>query len=71
MGRVRKPVRISELSEPQPDVAVLRSRADEYGDAHPGPKDVLLLIEVADTPFDKERGKTVAVNAILGKKSKR
>lgn len=39
------------------EAGILRPRADEYGEAHPGPKDVLLLIEVADTSIDKDRGK--------------
>lgn len=54
---IQNPLRISELSEPQPDVAILKPRSDRYRDAHPGPKDVLLLIEVADTSLDKDRGK--------------
>jgi len=52
---VQNPIRLSELSEPQPDVAVLRPRSDWYASGHPGPEDVLLLIEVADTTgrFDR------------------
>jgi Uma2 family endonuclease len=52
---VQNPVRLSELSEPEPDVAVLRPRADQYADAHPGPGEVLLIIEVADTTVDFDR----------------
>jgi Uma2 family endonuclease len=47
--RVQSPVRLGERSEPQPDLAVLRPRPDFYASAHPGPPDVLLLVEVADT----------------------
>ena len=52
----QNPVRLGEYSEPQPDLSVLRAREDFYADAHPGPADVLLLIEVADTSvrFDRE-----------------
>jgi len=46
---VQNPVVLSDLSEPQPDLAVLRPRADFYGAGHPWPTDVLLVIEVADT----------------------
>jgi len=42
-------------SEPQPDVAVLKPRADDYETGAPGPGDVLLLIEVADTSLDFDR----------------
>lgn len=53
---VRSPVRLGDRSEPQPDLAVLRYREDFYASAHPGPADILLLIEVADTTvgFDRE-----------------
>lgn len=45
----QNPLRLDDTSEPEPDIAILRSRADFYTTAHPGPTDVLLLIEVADT----------------------
>ena len=53
---VQNPVRLSDLSEPQPDFAVLRPRQGAYADRHPGPADILLLIEVADTslPVDEQ-----------------
>jgi Uma2 family endonuclease len=47
--RVQSPVRLGERSEPQPDLALLRPRADFYAAAHPGPADVLLVVEVTDT----------------------
>jgi Uma2 family endonuclease len=53
--RVQNPVRLSEHSEPLPDLALLRPRDDFYATAHPGPADVLLLIEVADTSVDYDR----------------
>jgi Uma2 family endonuclease len=46
---VQNPVALDEHTEVQPDVAVLRMRADLYGVSHPRPRDVLLIIEVADT----------------------
>ncbi len=42
-------VRLSDFTEVQPDVAVLRHRADDYAAANPGPQDVLLIVEVAET----------------------
>ncbi len=41
--------------EPQPDVLLLRRRDDFYESALPGPADVLLLIEVADTSLEYDR----------------
>ena len=45
----------TEDSEPQPDVALLRPRADFYTRAHPEAHDVYLVIEVADTSVEKDR----------------
>jgi len=47
--RTQNPVFLSLHSEPQPDIALLRPRADFYRSAHPTPADVLLIVEVADT----------------------
>lgn len=49
------PLRLSDSSEPEPDLMPLRPRADFYAAQHPGPGDVLLLIEVADTSLDYDR----------------
>ncbi|HZP81575.1 MAG TPA: Uma2 family endonuclease [Chthonomonadaceae bacterium] len=38
-----------EYDEPEPDVAVSAQPYTHYVDRHPGPKDLLLLIEVSDT----------------------
>ncbi len=46
---VQNPVRLDDLSEPQPDIALLRPRRDDYAGAHPTPGDILLLVEVGDT----------------------
>jgi hypothetical protein len=45
----QNPITLSDDTEPQPDIVLLRPRADRYleDDAHPA--DVLLLVEVADT----------------------
>jgi len=50
------PLRLSDLSEPEPDLMLLKPRPDFYGSAHPSAADVLLLIEVADTSarYDRE-----------------
>lgn len=53
---VQNPVRLSDLSEPQPDVAVLHDRANFYAEAPPGPGDVVVLVEVADTTPAFDRG---------------
>jgi Uma2 family endonuclease len=53
--RVQNPIRLDRYSEPQTDLALLRPRDDFYARAHPGPGDVLLVIEVAhkSAPVDR------------------
>jgi hypothetical protein len=45
----QNPIVLGPRSAPQPDLALLQPRADFYEAAHPGPADVILLVEVADT----------------------
>jgi Uma2 family endonuclease len=49
MVRQRLPVHLSDDSEPEPDIALVRPRADYYRLRHPTAADVLLLVEVSDT----------------------
>ena len=46
---VQAPLVLSDRSVPQPDIALLRPRADDYMGAHPQASDVLLVVEVSDT----------------------
>ncbi len=64
--RVQGPIRLSEHSEPQPDLALLKPRPDFYAQAHPGPADVLLLIEVAETSSDSDRDVKLPLYARAG-----
>lgn len=41
-------IRLDANSEPQPDIALLRPRADQYRSELPTPADILLLAEVAE-----------------------
>ncbi len=54
---VQHPAVVSDRSVPQPDLALLAARSDDYATAHPRPADVLLLVEVSDTTlrFDLHR----------------
>jgi len=52
---VQNPVRLPPHSEPQPDVAILNPPAGDATSAVPGPEDVLLIIEVADTTLVYDR----------------
>jgi len=52
---VQAPIRLGDFSEPQPDMVIARPRADFYRGAHPGPADILLLIEIADSSLLYDR----------------
>ena len=52
---VQDPITLSD-GEPEPDGAVVRGRIEDYAAAHPGPADVELVIEVADTSLARDRG---------------
>ena len=43
-------------SEPEPDVAVVRGSSDDYADRHPGPGDVALVVEIADSSLGRDQG---------------
>ncbi len=52
---IQNPVRLSSDGEPEPDLALARPRADRYAGSHPGPEDLFLIIEVADTTLGYDR----------------
>ena len=51
----QNPLTILPDSEPEPDIILLRHRADFYAAELPGPDDVALLVEVADTSLRYDR----------------
>jgi Uma2 family endonuclease len=44
-----------DTSEPEPDIAVVRGQVDDYPDRHPGPMDLALVVEVADSTLATDR----------------
>ncbi len=53
--RTQGSIALNDRSMPQPDLVLLRERADFYTSQRVGPDDVLLLIEVSDTTADYDR----------------
>lgn len=64
--RVQGPVRLSDISEPQPDLSLLRRREQFYLDRHPQPRDILLAVEVSDTTLRFDRTTKVPLYARSG-----
>jgi Uma2 family endonuclease len=53
--RIQNPIFIDDINEPQPDVTLLKLRVYREQEQHPGPDDILLLIEVADATVRFDR----------------
>lgn len=64
--RVQGPVRLSDRSEPEPDIALLVPRDDFYAERHPEPDDVVLLVEVADASRQFDRTVKLPLYASAG-----
>ena len=63
---VQNPIILNNLSEPQPDIALLKPRADFYESGHPQPQDIFLLIEVADSSLEYDRDVKIPLYASSG-----
>jgi len=63
---VHDPVVVTDWSVPQPDLALLKPRDDDYSRSHPVAADVLLAIEVADTTLNFDVGTKAPLYARCG-----
>ena len=64
--RDQKPLALGEYDEPEPDLAVVRPRADFYLEGLPGAADVLLLGDVAETSLVYDQSTKAALYAAAG-----
>ena len=64
--RVQLPLRLSLHSEPEPDVCIVKPRLDRYGSHHPGPDDVLLVLEISDSTLRYDRDVKLPIYAAAG-----
>ncbi len=51
----QSPITLAPLSEPEPDLVIVKPRPDFYAEAHPVPDDLFWLIEVSDAMLEKDR----------------
>lgn len=65
---VQNPVVLDDRSEPRPDLALLKPRADRYANGHAAPDEILLLVEVSDSSFTLtyDRGRKASYYARSG-----
>lgn len=61
---IQNPVHLDRYGEVYPDAVIVRNR--RYIDAHPAPKDVLLIIEVSDSTLGYDRGTKIPRYAAHG-----
>jgi len=64
--RTQLPVTIKPHNEPEPDAAFIVGRAEDYRSRHPGPKDALCIVEVADSSLQYDRTVKLRVYAGAG-----
>ncbi len=53
--RSQEPITLED-GEPEPDGAIVRGQIEDYAAAHPTPRDVGAVVEVADTSLERDRG---------------
>lgn len=46
---------LGEMTQPEPDILVARGSNEDYQERHPGPEDILLVVEVADRTLRADR----------------
>lgn len=60
------PVMLNEFSVPEPDLSIVRGANDDYMEDHPGPGDLPLVIEVADSSVSTDRSTKQRLYASAG-----
>lgn len=64
--RVQSSIALGQYGEPEPDLTLLRRRADFYAESDELPEDVLLVVEVADTSESYDRRTKAPLYARFG-----
>ena len=64
--QVQGSVRLDRFREPQPDLVLLRPQPDFYASRLPGPSDILLIIEIAESSLDYDREVKAGIYAQSG-----
>ena len=63
---VQDPAQLDDYSEPEPDIMLLKPSGDFYGERHPRPEDVFLLVEIADTSLERDQEEKLPAYASSG-----
>lgn len=63
--RFNGPITLTD-SEPEPDIAIVRLPESLYGNRHPGPEDILWLVEIAKSSLKKDLETKLEIYAVAG-----
>jgi len=66
LARDQRPLDLEPYDAPEPDVALVRPRADEYATAHPAAAAVLVVVAVADSTLLTDRRVKLPAYAAVG-----
>lgn len=64
--RLQNPISIQPNNEPEPDIVIARGKPGDYREDHPQAKDVLLVVEVADSSLSFDRKTKLELYASAG-----
>lgn len=64
--RIQLPVVAGDHSEPEPDIAIVQRRVDDYQREHPTPGDTALIVEVAQSSLNFDLGVKLRLYASSG-----
>lgn len=64
--RAGNPIELSAISEPEPDLAIVRRRGERYLKAHPKPTDVFFVVEVSISSLVYDRRNKLVAYARAG-----
>ncbi len=64
--QIQLPVTLTQINAPEPDIAVVRGTEEDYANRHPGPPDLPLVIEVADSSLGIDRSTKQRLYATAG-----
>jgi len=64
--RIQLPVTLSTISEPEPDLAIVKGSLESFAARHPGPEALMVVVEVADSSLGYDRGAKLCAYAAAG-----
>ncbi|MEM7110009.1 MAG: Uma2 family endonuclease, partial [Bacteroidota bacterium] len=63
---VQNPIRINDLTEPEPDLSLLKPKENYYADGHPAPNDTFIVIEISDSSYEYDKEVKLPLYASAG-----